>query len=267
MSADLKETSVPLAEISQAPNAFEAFLDRNQKGVAALAVLLVIGAIGAVIYRGIETSRQESAGVALTKAEDVAAFQAVVDGNQNTAAAGSAMVLLANSQWTASKQDDAIATLRKFLSSYPEHPARPSAMASLGAKLMSQGKSGDAVKVFEELVADPAAKFIAPFALISLGDIAKASGDLEKAGVSYAKVKGDFPDSSFSETAVRRIATLKAKPPVEIEPPPAPPVVPTPGAPDGITPPPTPGAPTVVEIPTPNPAPAPAPELPVTPQP
>jgi TolA-binding protein len=271
MSADLKETSVPLAEISQAPNAFEAFLDRNQKGVAALAVLLVVGAIGAVIYRGIETSRHESAGAALTKAEDLAALQAVVDGNQGTAAAGSAMVLLANSQWTANKQDDAIATLQKFSSSFPDHPARPSAMASLGSKLMAQGKTGDAVKVFDELVADPAAKFIAPFALISLGDIAKAAGDLEKAGVSYARVKGDFPESSFSETAVRRIATLKAKPPVEIEPPPAPPApvvppaAPTPGGPDGLSVTPTPDTPTVVEIPTPSPEPTPG--LPVVPKP
>ncbi len=271
MSADLKETSVPLAEISQAPNAFEAFLDRNQKGVAALAVLLVIGAIAAVIYRGIETSRQESAGAALTKAEDLATYQAVVDGNQGTAAAGSAMVLLANSQWTANKQDDSIATLRKFCASFPEHPARPSAMASLGTKLMAQGKSGDAVKILEEVVADPAAKFIAPFALISLGDIAEATGDLEKAGVSYAKVKGDFPESSFSETAVRRIATLKAKPPVEIEPPPAPPTpptppaAPTPGGPAGISVAPTPDAPATVEIPTPSPEPTPEPPAPPQP--
>ncbi len=272
MSADLKETSVPLAEISQAPNAFEAFLDRNQKGVAALAVLLVIGAIGAVIYRGIETSRQESAGAALTKAEDLVAYQAVVDGNKDTAAAGSAMVLLANSQWTANKQDDAIATLQKFISTYPTHPALPSAKANLGSKLMAQGKSGEAVKVFEELVADPAAKFIAPFALISLGDIAKAAGDLEKAGASYAKVKGDFPESSFSETANRRIATLKAKPPVEIEPPPAPPTPPAVDAtpspalnPGGISVTPTSETPPPVEIPAPGTETT--PKLPVTPKP
>ena len=272
MSADLKETSVPLAEISQAPNAFEAFLDRNQKGVAALAVLLVLGAIGAVIYRGIETSRQESAGAALTKAEDLAAYQAVVDGNKGTAAAGSAMVLLANSQWNANKKDDAIATLQKFISAYPTHPALSSAKASLGAKLMTQGKSGDAVKVFEELVADPAAKFIAPFALISLGDIAKAAGDLDKAGVSYAKVKGDFPDSSFSETAVRRVATLKAKPPVEIEPPPAPPTPPAedatpspPPTPSVISVPPTPETPVPVDPTTPGAELT--PDLPVIPKP
>ncbi len=78
MSADLKESPVPLAEISQGPNAFEAFLDRNQKGIIVFAILLALGAVVAVIYRGVERSRQETAGAALTKAADLAALQAVV---------------------------------------------------------------------------------------------------------------------------------------------------------------------------------------------
>lgn len=232
MSADLKDSPVPLAEISQGPNAFEAFLDRNQKGIAVFAVLLALGAVALVVQRGLETNRQEDAGAALVKAEDLASLQAVVDGHKDTHAAASAMVLLANSQWTASKQDEAIGTLRKFISENPDHAAIPTAKASLGAKLMAQGKSGDASKVFDELVSDPAAAYIAPFALVSLGDIAKAEGDLTKAESSYEKVKNDFPDSNFSETATRRIGLLKAKQPVEIAPPPAPP---TPPAPTGST--------------------------------
>lgn len=230
MSADLKESPVPLAEISQGPNAFEAFLDRNQKGIAVFAVLLALGAIALVVQRGLETNRQEDAGAALVKAEDLASLQAVVDGHKGTHAAGSSMVLLADSQWTAGKKDEAVGTLRKFISENPEHTAVPTAKASLGAKLMAQGKSGDAVKIFEELVSDPAAAYIAPFALVSLGDIAKAEGDLTKAESSYVKVKNDFPDSNFTETATRRIAILKAKPPVEIAPPPAPPAPSAPGA-------------------------------------
>jgi tetratricopeptide (TPR) repeat protein len=223
MSADLKETAVPLAEISQGPNAFEAFLDRNQKGIVALAILLAIAAAGVVIYRGIEHGRQESAGADLVKASDAAAYQAVADSHQGTAAGGSAMILLSNSQWTEGKKDDSIATLRKFIETYPEHPAIPNAKASLGSKLMAQGKYGDASKIFDEIVADPKAEFIAPFALISLGDIARAEGDLEKAGKSYEQVKNQFPESNFTDSANRRAATLKAKPPVEVEAPPAPP--------------------------------------------
>ena len=229
MSADHTESPVPLAEISQGPNAFEAFLDRNQKGIVVFAILLAIGAVALVIYRGVETSRQQTAGAALTKAEDLAALQAVVAEHAGTTAAGSAMVLLANSQWTAGKQDDAVATLRKFIADSPEHPAIPTAKANLASKLMAQGKSGDAAKILEELAADPAASFIAPFALISLGDIAKNAGDLENAEASYTKAKN--ADSSFADTATRRLAILKTKPPVEIEPPPAPPAAAAPADP------------------------------------
>lgn len=222
MSADLKESSAPLAEISQGPNAFEEFLNRNQKGIIVFAILLALGGIAAVVYSGVETSRQQTAGAALVKAEDLVSLQAVVDQNKDTLAAGSAMVLLANSQWTAGKKDEAVGTLQNFIASSPKHPAIPTAKASLGSKLMILGKSGDAVKIFEDLSSDPTARFIAPFALISLGDLAKAAGEPDKAEPFYAKVKTDFPESSFADTAGKRITALKAKAPVEIEPPPVP---------------------------------------------
>ncbi|MEX1048356.1 MAG: tetratricopeptide repeat protein [Akkermansiaceae bacterium] len=221
MSADLKESSTPLAEISHKPNGFEVFLDRHHKSIAVFAVFLVIAAVGLVVVRGIETSRQESAGAALIKAEGLAGYQSVIDEHASTTAAGSAMVLLAESQWKEDKRDESIATLRDFIASDASHAASPSAKASLGAKLMAQGKTGDASTVFAEVAADPAARFIAPYALVSLGDIAKADGDLEKARAAYLKVTTDFSASSFANTASRRLAILETQPPVEVEAPPA----------------------------------------------
>lgn len=222
MSADPKELSVPLAEISNAPSAFELFLDRNQKGIVVFAILLAIGAGALVVYRGMETNRQEDAGAALVKAEDAAGYLAVVDSHEGTKAAGSAMSLLADRQWTDGKQDEAIGTLQKFISTYPDHAAVSTAKASLGSRLMAQGKTAEATKIFDSLVADSASAFIAPFALISLGDIARAEGDLAKAESNYAKVRTEFPTSEFVDTVTRRIATLKAKAPAEIAPPPTP---------------------------------------------
>ncbi|NJM38952.1 MAG: tetratricopeptide repeat protein [Akkermansiaceae bacterium] len=152
MSTELQASSNtidsgPLAEISQGPNAFEAFLDRNQKSLIILGVLGVITAVALIVYQGISKSRQETAGAALNKAEDLAALQAVVNEHGETAAASSAMVLLANSQWMAGKKDEAIATLQKFVSANPNHPALYSAQANLGTKLMAQGKTGDAAKI------------------------------------------------------------------------------------------------------------------------
>jgi predicted negative regulator of RcsB-dependent stress response len=265
MPADLPEPPMPLAEISQGPNAFEEFLDRNQKNLVILAILLAIGAAALVIYRGIEKSRMETAGAALNKAEDLAALQAVVNEHAGTTAALSAMVLLADRQWSDGQQDAAIETLRAFISSSPSHPARPAAQASLASKLMAQGKSAAAATIFEDVGADPSARFIAPYALISLGDISKVAGDLEKAEASYKRVKTEFPDSSFAAIANRRIAILKAKPPVEIEPPPAP--EPKSDTPPASLIPPVPGGVVPVPVAPPAPAPAPAPAPPAPPAP
>jgi len=254
MSPDLPESAVPLAEISQGPNAFEAFLDRNQKGLILFTILLALAAVAVVIYRGVESSRQHTAGAELSKAEDLAALQKLTTEHADTDAAGSAMVLLADRQWTAGKQDEAIATLRNFIAKSPDHPSAPTAKASLGAKLMAQGKSADASKVFSELASDPEARFIAPYALIALGDIAKAAGKLSEAEGAYTKAKTDFPGSSFGEIANGRLASVKAKAPVEIEPAP-PSAPPAPAAP--VTPEPVKvEAPKVESPPTQAPAPA-----------
>ncbi len=227
MSADQTNTPIPLAEISQGPSAFEMFLDKNQKYLIILTIALVIGTAAYVVYSGIEKSAEQTAGAALNKAADLAALQAVTSEHAGTRAAGSAAVLLAERQWTEGQQDAAIQTLRDFISANVSHAALPSAQASLGAKLMAQGKSADATAIFQQIVDSPEARFIQPFALISLGDMALVAGDPDKAEISYNRVKQDFPDSGFSGTASERIASLRAKPPVEVEPPPA---APTPDA-------------------------------------
>jgi predicted negative regulator of RcsB-dependent stress response len=273
MPDDLQSSPVPLAEISQGPNAFEQFLDRNQKNLIILSILIAIAVAALVIYRGVEKSRQETAGAALIKADNLTALQSVISEHTGTTAASSAAILLAERQWTEGQQDAAIESLRKFIAANPEHPALPTAHASLGSKLMIQGKSADAAKIFQDMIDDPKSRFVAPYALISLGDIAKLAGDLDKAEAAYNRVKTEFSDSSFAETAKRRSATLKAKPPVEIDPPPAPktdpPTTPgTPGAPVMVpSTPGTPGAPVIVPgtPPTP-PAPPVTPVTPVTPE-
>ena len=230
MSADPQQPPVPLAEISQGPSAFEMFLDRNQKNLIILAILLVLATAAFVVYRGIEQGRQKSAGAALIGAADIASLESIVTDHENTQAAFSAKILLADKQWQEGKRDSAIETLRKFIDSNPKHPALPTASAGLASKLMAQGKAAEATEIFQSLVDDPKARFIAPYALISLGDIAQSAGDTDRAELSYNRVKTDFADSNFVDLATRRISNLKAKAPVEIDPPPAP--EPAPGTPD-----------------------------------
>jgi len=275
MSADSHETPRPLGEISQEPSSFDQFLDRNQKNLMILAVVVVIAAAAFIIYRGLQKSHQHTAGAALSQADDLASLQTIVKDYPETPAGGSARLLLAERQWTDGLQDDSISTLRSFISEQAEHPALATAKSSLASKLASQGKADEATKIFEEIVSGgESTRFLAPYALLSLGDLAKNADKPDEARKYYERAQNEFPGSNFATTASSRIGILNAKPPVEIEPPPAP--APAPGdAPlpenllslPGLTPSaPAPEAPAPApEAPAPaSEAPAPAPEAPAT---
>lgn len=237
MSDDLQDTPRPLGEIAIGPSKFEQFLDRNQKGMIGLAIAIAIAGGAWIIHRGIEHSQREDAGVALTKAAELTDLQTILKDYPKTPAAGSAQLLAAEKQW-AINQDEAIATLRKFIEANPAHPATPTAQASLGNKLVKQNKIAEAETAFQAIVDNASARFLAPYALVQLGDLAKTAGNLEKAESFYQKAKSDYPDNHFSQIAAQHLQLLKAKPPVEIDAPPAPPVTPgqLPTGPDLLNP-------------------------------
>jgi predicted negative regulator of RcsB-dependent stress response len=255
MSEDLQNTPRPLGEIAIGPSKFEQFLDRNQKGMIGLAIILALAGGGYIIHRGIERSKREDAGMALSKASQLTEFQAITKDFPGTPAAGSAELLAAEKQWDDKQPDAAIATLRQFISANPGHPAVPTAQASLGAKLVKQNQLAGAEAAFQAVVDNPSARFLAPYALIQLGDLAKTAGDLDKAERLYTQAKSDYSDNSFGRIADQHLQTLRAKPPVEIEAPAAPAIPagqedllqPSPQAPFGGLP-----------VPADEPAPAPA---------
>ncbi|HEY1120690.1 MAG TPA: tetratricopeptide repeat protein [Haloferula sp.] len=237
MVEDSADTPRPLAEISHGPSAFEAFLDRNQKGMIVLGIVLALGAAGWIVMRGLKQESEENAGAILVKSEGIPQLQALVKDKPDTAAAGSAELVIAAKQWDAGDQDAAIETLRAFISSKPDHPGVHSAKASLASRLMQQGKKDEAQKLFSEVANDPAAKFIAPYALVSLGDMQKADGKIDEAEASYKKAQSDFGTNPLANLAGQRLKLLRFHKPTEIEAPPAPPApkegaAATPGAAD-----------------------------------
>lgn len=218
----------PLGEIAIGPSKFEQFLDRNIKGLIAVGVLTAVGALGWIIYNGIQDSHENAAAAELSKSADLTALQAVVSTYPKTVAAGSAEVLLAHQQWKAGQKDTAIQTLRSFIAAQPKHPARPSAQANLAGYLQAQGQLEEAKATYLELTKDRDAKFIEPFALIQLGDIAKAAGDLKAAEEFFtqARAAAEETNNQLASSAAQRLQYLKAKAPVEIDAPPAPPAPP-----------------------------------------
>lgn len=255
MPEDTTPSVAPLAEINLGPSKFEQFLDNNQKTLAILLAVAVAASAVYIVIRGVEKSREHSAGVALSKATTTSTLQDVISNHANTKAAASAKLLLADMQVGENKTDVAIKTLQDFIATQNDHPARATASAKLGACLMSQGKNAEASTIFQQIVNDPSARYIAPYALICLGDIAKIGSDTAKAESYFNQVKSDFPESRFIDLANERLKSVKAKPPVEVQPP-------APEPKKEAVAQPVPPSPTPTPAPVPAPAPAKSPSKP-----
>ncbi|MES2983484.1 MAG: tetratricopeptide repeat protein [Verrucomicrobiota bacterium] len=206
-----------LADIEKAQPAAEQFLDKHQMKLVALVVLLILVALVYVVQRELKQGEEKTAGALLVSKTETADLEGIAKNFEGTAAAGSSKILLAEKQWEADKKDEAIATLRGFVDSAEAHPARASALASLAAKLLTQGKTSDAEKILTELTEDSDAGYLAAYAWITLGDIAVEKDDLEAAEKAYAKVEKDYSENiqAVQDAAVRRLQ-MNAKSPVEI---------------------------------------------------
>lgn len=213
---------VPLGEIIQGPSPFEKFLESNQKILAVGAVVVALSIGGYMIYRTIEADHRSDAGAALSAAKDIADLEKIKNDFSGTPSAASAALAIAEKQWSNTQQDEAIATLNEIIQKNPNHPARLLARSALAYRLLAQGKTGDAEAAFQAVIDNPDSHFLAPAALIALGDIAKKSGNKEKAEMSYNKVGKEYSDSKFAQIATERLKFINFQAPVEVEAPPTP---------------------------------------------
>ncbi|MEM1084515.1 MAG: tetratricopeptide repeat protein [Verrucomicrobiota bacterium] len=209
----------PIAEISHGPSAFETFLDQNQKKLILLGVLIALGMGAWVVKEGMQDGAYLAAGNDLTAASDLASLEEVVKNHANTPSAASASVLLSDAQWEQGQQDASIATLEAEIAANPEHPATAPARARLAARLHEQGKTEEAKAAYQAILDQPTAAYFGPYALISLGHIAKAEGDLEKAETLYTQAREGYPDNRLASEAAKAEQFANFKMPEEIDPP------------------------------------------------
>jgi predicted negative regulator of RcsB-dependent stress response len=209
-------SGTPLAELTQAQPATESFLDKHQIKLIALALLLIAVAVVVVVNREIRQGKEAAAGALLVSKGAAPDLEEIIKNFEGTAAAGSSKILLAEKQWEDGQQDSAITTLRAITDSKVAHPARPTAIASLAAKLISQGKITDAEELYTELTESADSQYLAAYAWISLGDIALVKGDQEAAEKAYTTVERDFSGTSLSQDAINRRLLMNAESPAEL---------------------------------------------------
>ncbi len=220
----------PIAEIEQGPSKFEEFLDKNQKKIIILAILIFLGVLAYVFMSGYEKKKAAEAGAAFMQATNEESLNKIITDHSSSPAAGSAAMAIAQLRTT---DDDRTAALSHFIDNYPDHPGVPAKLLELALIQMNTGKNSDAENTLNKLIANEKSAFLAPRAKIALADIAASEGDLENAEKIYSEIK-ESKHPHFSEVAAERLTYLKAQDPVLVD---KKPVEPTPSPDTNSTPP------------------------------
>lgn len=193
----------PIAEIEIGPAKHEQFLDQNYKKIilAVLAVALLVG--GYIVFQVTSEEKIRESGAALVAAMHdeggaaSAAFENVEKEFSGTNAAVTADYLNAVSLWEQGKADEGNAVMAAFIDKAPTDLWKAQASAVLGCRYMKDGKNDEARKCFETVLSCGDTLY-APVALLSLGDMAYADKDGEKARTYYNELKERYPSSMFA---------------------------------------------------------------------
>lgn len=193
----------PIAEIEIGPTKHEKFLDQNYKKIAlaVLAVALLVG--GYIVHQVTSEEKVRDSGAALVAAmhdgtgADAAAFEKVKAEYSGTNAAVTAAYLNALSLWEQGKADEGNAAMEAFIANAPTDMWKAQASVVLGCRYMKDGKNEEAQQHFTAALACGDTPY-APLALLSLGDIAYAGKDAEKAKTYYNELKERYPSSMFA---------------------------------------------------------------------
>lgn len=229
MAKNTPEPASPIGEISHGPSAFESFLDRNQKSMILLAIVIALAAGSWVVISGMEEGKRLAAGEALVGATDLAAMQDVVSDHGGTPAASSGAVLLSDMQWDEGQQSAAIETLRAEIAANPDHPVTVPARVRLATRLLQQGDTEGARSGFQEIVDRPEAAYMAPLALLSLSEIAREEGDIEAARKFLDEAAENYPDNPLRSLVTQAITYVDFEMPEAIDPPEPDPIEENPG--------------------------------------
>jgi len=242
----MEDSPTPIAELEHGPSKFEEFLEKNQKKLMVLAILVFLAVIAYVVITGLEKKGHKDAGAAFMNASTEEEYNQVITEYSSSATAGSSAMAIAQLRST---DDDRIKALDHFIATYPDHPGIPAKLLELALVQINAGKNDDAKANLNKLLSDENSAYLAPRAEIALADIASSS-DIEEAERLYTKVRDT--ENHFSNVAAERLLYLKATEPQEVKAAPTPQApVPVPQA--TITPstpfPVTPEAPAVPEVP------------------
>jgi len=222
------ETTNPtlLGEIEQGPSKFDQFLDKNQKNLIIVGIALVLLVAGYIIFQGLQKNKDLSSSADFMNANTAETYQSVADNKAGTPAGGSALIALANEQWSSGSHSEAIQTLKSFLDQYADHAAYPAVLVNLASKLTNTGESSQAKALLDEAIEledptfSPVAQYLLSESKALAGDLDGAVAQLEELNsITYTELGGlkSLVEQSLKFTK-SPIPEVKQAPAVEVSP-------------------------------------------------
>lgn len=202
-------TPTPISEISHGPSQFDAFLDRNQKKLVALAIVLALGVVGYLVFDGLQSMEKQKAGSKLFNAESAEEYkEASVGAPQNVQA--TAQLLRAKAQG-ADDLDGAMTTLKDLIATQPNSVVSKDAELSLALYQIEAGLNDEARQGLTNILADPEAEYTKVVAKVALADLELVSGNLEEAKNLFHQVDevAEFAGFKSLSSAVADLAGVE----------------------------------------------------------
>ena len=206
-----------IGEIAHGPSAFEQFLDNNQKMLIIGGLILILGVVAYVVVDGLKKNAEKEAAAVVSAATTIPELKSASEEHSGTNAAGTALYKIAMQQWSDQRQDDAIATMEKFVGEYPAHPLVPNAKAAVGSYNLQLGNLDKAKSSFQEVVDLGLGHELYGTSLLNLGDIAMREGDDDGAKALFEQLVNDLEarpgGAMVREMAQKRLEIVGVTPP------------------------------------------------------
>ena len=206
--------SILLPAVSTDPEllAGDFFWETHWKKIAAalLAVVLGILAVGAwAFYRN---SQRSSAAELYAAANTPEAWRELVSRYPSSVPAGNAQLRIATALRSEGQLDEAVAELRHFTSSQPDHPLAGPAWLALGEIFQLQNNRDAALEAYRAVSSRYRESYAAPLALLAEARLLAAAGKPGESRAILESIGTSYPEGPAAMVAAAELAAQAAAP-------------------------------------------------------
>jgi predicted negative regulator of RcsB-dependent stress response len=208
--------------IPKPDTAIELLLQQHGKKLFALLLIGVVVGCGWFIMNSLNKEKMAESGAAFTAANTINELNSVVDKYAGSAAAGNALLMMADRHQSNGDNEDARAALLKFTKDYAKHPLIDQGLLSLGILSAKSGNADEANKYFAQIVDKGTTSELAPLAMMRQAEILLGKGELTAARDLYDNIPKKFIGTPFFPVIEERIKAIERRITLAENPPPAP---------------------------------------------